>query len=104
MERQLDEISLENGDILTGESSEVARVWVTNNAGSSVWINPSVLAEPISFGYLMADTLRHAARAYAMAWEIDEASALQQMCDGFVSELREQVRDIETINFGKNLN
>jgi hypothetical protein len=101
---KLDEISLEDGDVLTDESSEVARIWVTNNAGSSVWINPKVLAEPIEFGYLMADSIRHAARAYAMAWEIQEDVTLQLMCDGLLAELREQVRDIEMIGFGKKLN
>ena len=97
------ELSLEQGDQLTGESHEIARIWVTNNAGSSVWINPMVLSEPVEFGYLMADSVRHAARAYAMAWEIEENEALQQICDGFSAELREQVRDIETINFGRSL-
>ena len=104
MTGKLDEINLENGDVLTDESSEVARIWVTNNAGSSVWINPSVLAEPIAFGYLMADSIRHAARAYSLAWDMPEEEALQQMCDGFLAELREQVRDIEMIQFGKKLN
>ena len=104
MGQPLDEIRLENGDILTAESSEVARIWVTNNAGSSVWINPRVLAEPLDFGYLMADTLRHAAKAYAAAWDVDEDLALQTMCDGFAAELREQVRDIETIQAAGKLN
>jgi hypothetical protein len=98
------ELALEDGDLLTADSHEIARIWVTNGAGSNVWINPTALSEPIEFGYLMADALRHAARAYSMAWDVQEVDALQLMCDGLLAELREQVRDIEMIKFGKGLN
>ena len=46
-------ISLDKGDNLTPQSAEVARIWVTNNAGSSVWIDAHVLADPVAFGYLI---------------------------------------------------
>jgi Domain of unknown function (DUF5076) len=97
-------LSLENGDILTAGSAEVARIWITDGAGSSVWIQPGILEDPVHFGYLMADTLRHAALAYSQRWEIDEQFALQSMCDGFAAELREQVESIETIQAAGKLN
>jgi hypothetical protein len=94
-------IKLENGDTLTDASSEVARIWVTDGAGSSVWIDAAVLQDPEVFGYLMADTIRHAARAYAQTWELDEDEALQAIVNGTFSELRDQLGDIETIQEGK---
>lgn len=93
-------LSLENGDTLTDESYEVARIWITNNAGSSVWIDAGALEDPHIFGYLMADTIRHAARAYAGTFGLDESAALQAIVDGVAEELREQFSDIETIQEG----
>ena len=93
-------ISLDNGDTLTDESREVARIWVTNNAGSSVWIDASVLQDPAVFGILMADTIRHAARAYAHAWHLDEQQTLQAIVDGVGQELLEQFEEITTIEPG----
>jgi hypothetical protein len=94
------EIALENGDVLTEDSHEVARVWITNQGGSSVWINAWLLEDPKVFGYLMADTLRHAARAYAGTFDLDEDEALQEIVDGVGEELREQFNKIDTIQEG----
>ena len=93
-------IALENGDVLTDASSEVARIWVTDGAGSSVWINAGILEDPTVFGYLMADTIRHAARAYAGTWSLDEGDALQRIVDGLTQELRNQDFEITTIQEG----
>jgi hypothetical protein len=90
-------IPLENGDDLTDESYEVARVWITNNGGSSVWIAAWVMEDPVAFGHLMADTIRHGARAYATTYGIDENEALQDMISGLSEELREQGSEITTI-------
>ncbi len=76
--------------LLTDDSAEVARIWVTNAAGSTVLIDAEILADPKIFGYLMADTVRHAAKAYAQAWSIDEDHAMQAIVDGLGEELREQ--------------
>ena len=100
MTGKLNEISLEDGDVLTENSAEVARIWVTDNAGSSVWIDARVLEDPRVFGYLMADTIRHAARAYAGTWDLDENDALQAIVDGVAEELSEQFGEIETIQDG----
>lgn len=93
-------IELENDGLLTDASVEVARIWVTDGAGSSVWIDARILADPVIFGYLMADTIRHAARAYATTYDADEAAMLQAISDGLVEELREQFTTITTIQEG----
>ena len=93
-------IKLDEGAALTGESLEVARIWITNNAGSNVLIDAGVLENPTVFGYLLADTIRHAARAYAATWDIAEDAALQAIVDGVSAELRDQVTTITTIQEG----
>jgi hypothetical protein len=95
------EISLDEGDVLTADAAEVARIWITNNGGASVWIAAHLLEDPTVFGYLMADTIRHAARAYAGTWAIGEDAALQAIVDGLGRQLREQFGEIETIQEGK---
>ena len=94
-------IKLEHGDLLTDESSEVARVWVTEGKGSSVWISAGILEDPHVFGCLIADTVRHAARAYAGTWSIAEQDALQSIVNGLSDELREQFGRVETIQEGR---
>jgi hypothetical protein len=94
------ELSLEHGDVLTSDSHEIMRVWVTNSAGSSVWINALAIDEPRIFGYLMADTIRHGARAYATTWNLDENDCLQSILDGLGEELREQFNEVEMIQKG----
>lgn len=94
-------IELTGGDDLTDASSEVARIWVTDGAGSSVWINAGLLEDPAIFGCLVADTIRHAARAYAGTWSLDEGDALQRIVNGLTAELRGQIAKITTIQEGR---
>jgi hypothetical protein len=94
------QIPLEKGDILTDESWEIARIWIHNGAGSSVWIAAWALEGAKSFGHLMADTIRHAARAYASTYDLDENDMLQEIVDGLGEELREQFEKITTIRKG----
>ncbi|MFN3432933.1 MAG: DUF5076 domain-containing protein [Sphingomonas sp.] len=63
---------------LTERSAEVARIWITDRAGSTVVIDPGVLADAEMFGVLIADTIGHAAKAHAAALGMseDEAAAL----------------------------
>jgi hypothetical protein len=82
---------------LTDESVEVARVWITDGGGATVFIMPDVLEDAEVFGYLMADTIRHAARAYAEARGADEDEMLQAIVDGVAAELREQFANIERV-------
>ena len=93
-------ITLENGDDLTDDSYEIARIWITNNGGSSVWIAAWALDGARSFGHLMADTIRHGARAYATTYGLDEQQALQEIVDGLGEELLEQFENITTIQEG----
>jgi Domain of unknown function (DUF5076) len=83
--------------LLAGRSAEVARIWITNNAGSTVLIDAEVLADPKVFGILMADTIRHAAKAYAQAWSLDEEAALQAIVVGLAEELRDQFNTVTPI-------
>jgi hypothetical protein len=87
---------------LPPETAEVARVFVTNGAGSTVFIDANVLSEPGWFGYLLADTARHAAKAYAQAWQLDESETLQAIVDGLSEELRAQVNRVDPVNEGLN--
>lgn len=93
-------IALDKGAQLTADSVEVARIWITNGAGSNVLIDAGILEDPTVFGYLIADTIRHAARAYAGTWGIAEDAALQAIVDGVGTELREQFTTITTLQEG----
>ena len=93
-------ISVEGSAELTSESSEVARIWVTDNAGSTTWINASILEDPKVFGYLMSDTIRNAAQAYATDWNMAENVALQAIVDGIAEELRSEFAKAFTVRKG----
>jgi hypothetical protein len=83
---------------LTDKSAEVARVWITDGGGSTVFIQPDILEEPEVFGYLMADTIRHAAAAYARARGEEEDAMLQAIVDGCAAELREQFDAVDPVD------
>ena len=100
MVQHKNEIALESGEPLTEDSHEIARVWITNGNGSHVWISAWALDGARSFGHLMADTIRHGAKAYATTYDLDEAEALQEIVDGVGEELLEQFRSITMISPG----
>lgn len=93
-------ITLEEAEDLGEESAEIARVWINDEGGASVWIAAFRLEDPKMFGYLMADTIRHAARAYSGTWSIGEGEALQAIAQGLSEALRDQVTTITTIQDG----
>lgn len=93
-------LDVSQGGVLTDQSHEIMRVWVTNGAGSSVWIDARLLEDPHVFGYLMSDTIRHAARAYATTWGKDEREMLEQIVAGLSEELRHQEGEITTTQEG----
>jgi hypothetical protein len=93
-------ITLEGAEDLGADSAEIARVWINDEGGASVWIAAFRLEDPKIFGYLMADTIRHAARAYAGTWSIDENAALQTIAAGLSEMLRDQIGTITTIQDG----
>ena len=86
----------------TGDPAEVARIRVTDRAGSTMLIDAGVLKDPQASGYLMADTIRRAAKAHAAAWPINEGAALQAIVDGVGQELREQFNAITPIDEGRS--
>jgi len=80
------------------ESREIARLWVTNFGGATVFVNPLVLP-PAQFGMLLAQTLRHAAAHY-VDWDgLDERAVIGVMLGGFENELLDP-NDIETLAGG----
>jgi hypothetical protein len=76
---------------LTDEAYEVARLWVTHNGGSNVWVDARVLDDPRHFGYLIADAIRHAAFAYSQVWSVDANEAAKAIAAGVVEELEQQL-------------
>jgi hypothetical protein len=78
------------GAELTDEAYEVARVWVTHRAGSRVWVDARVLEQPRDFGYLIADTIRHAAFAYSQVSGLEQDEAVKAIAAGVAEELEQQ--------------
>jgi hypothetical protein len=76
---------------LAEDSYEVARLWVTNGAGSTIWVDARVLEDPRSFGYLVADAIRQAALSYSMIYGGSKEDALKAIVDGVEEELDEQL-------------
>lgn len=75
---------------LTEQSYEVARLWVTHEAGSGILVDARVLEEPTQFGYLLADAVRHAAFSYSQVWNLDGNQAAKAIAAGFAEELERQ--------------
>ena len=76
---------------LAEESYEVARLWVTNGAGSTIWVDARVLEDPRSFGYLVADAIRQAALSYSMIYGGSKDDAMKAIVDGVGEELDEHL-------------
>ena len=92
-------IALDDAGLGKG-ASEIARVWIDEGGEVVVLVAAYAMEDPRAFGHLMADTIRHGARAYAGTWEIDEQAALQTMIDGFVEEMRDRAANLTTIQQG----
>lgn len=98
------EIDLRQQKQLLNDSAEVARIWVTDHGPSTIVIDPGVLDEPIAFGILMVDTVRHAARAYAHAQGISEAKALMLIWGGVDAERARPTAAPQTLTPGESVN
>lgn len=83
-------------DRLGETSHEIARLWVTHDGPSTVYINVQLLRDPRLFGMLLADAAHHGARAYARTWGITEAEALSLIWQGLDAE-RTSSGEFETI-------
>ncbi len=89
-------IAVDEFDFLEN-AKEVARLWVENNGPATCIIQPDVLAEPETFGLLMVDTIRHAARAYAQCYGIGEEEALARIWNGVAMEQETHTTDLDTV-------
>lgn len=73
-------------DQLAG-AREYLRVWAMPEGGDMCFVNPMPLGpDPIAFGLAMVDCVRHAAKAYARAVNIDESEALARIWEGLDTE------------------
>jgi len=76
---------------LADQSYEVARLWVTHNGGSNVWVDARVLDDPKTFGYLLADAIRQAAFAYNQVWGLTQDGAAKAIAAGVAEELEQRL-------------
>jgi hypothetical protein len=90
-------IKLGKPERLGEDSYEIARLWVTHNGPSTVYINAHTLRDPALFGMLLADTAHHGARAYAAMYGIAEEEALAKIWQGLDSERGGSSGELETI-------
>lgn len=72
---------------LIGGSAEFLRVWTKQDGPVTCFVNPVPIGpDPFAFGLAMVDCVRHAARAYARAVNIDEEAALARIWEGLDAE------------------
>jgi len=86
MTEPLNDISLSGVTVLSDKSIEIARLWVTNGGGSTVFISAQRMPDASMFGMLLADTAGHAANAYASALGITPEEALERIWSGLDKE------------------
>ena len=67
---------------------EFLRMWKQSNGNILCVIDPAALgADPMLFGLAIVDAVRHGAKAYAAAVEIDETHAFDRIMEGVNAEL-----------------
>ena len=72
---------------MIGGAREFLRVWAREDGPMTCFVNPVPIgADPFAFGIAMVDCVRHAAKAYARAVNIDEAEALARIWEGLDAE------------------
>jgi hypothetical protein len=91
-----DAISIDGLDLLDN-SVEVARLWVENEGPATCIIQPERLAEPEMFGMLMADAIRHGARAFSQCYGMTEDEALSRIWQGVDAERADPTSPLDTI-------
>lgn len=97
MQEPKNTIKLVHNGELTDDSWEIARVWVTHNQGSHVWIAAWALEGANSFGHLMVDTIRHGAAAYAERTGASFDEAMQAILGSVMGDLRDDFAKLERI-------
>jgi hypothetical protein len=69
-------------------ANEFLRMWSQPKGNAICLIDPAALgADPAVFGLAMVDALRHGAKAWAQAVQIDEEHAFARIMEGFNAEL-----------------
>ena len=76
------------------EDIEVARIFVNNNEGTLVIVNPKPFDEAFAFGVIAVDFMKHAAQAYARDKGCDPEEALQGILRGLMAELQDASGDV----------
>jgi hypothetical protein len=95
-------IDLTGVQVLSEKSVEIARLWVTDGGGSTVFIDARRMPDAGMFGMLLADTANHAANAYAQALGITPAEAIERIWKGMDGERQNPSGSMElTDPFGK---
>lgn len=90
---------------LIGGSQEFLRVWAKKDGPVTCFVNPAALgADPFLFGMAMVDCVRHAAKAYARAVNVDEEEALARIWEGLDAERDEPTTDPISITAKKDMN
>ncbi|MFC7537953.1 DUF5076 domain-containing protein [Sphingomonas sp. GCM10030256] len=85
------------------DSTEIARLWVEDGGPGTFFINAHKMPEPEMFGMMMADAIRHGARAYAHALEISEAEAEAMIWQGLDEERAGDGDNMTTIDPGDRI-
>ena len=80
-------MNLDKHAALIGGAREFLRVWARDGGPVTCFVNPVPIgADPFAFGLAMVDCVRHAAKAYARAVNIDEEEALARIWEGLDAE------------------
>ena len=73
---------------------------IGDNGYPEVRISAYRLEGAYHFGRFIADVARHGAKAYATTYDLDESTALEDICKGLSDQLRDQDSSIDMINPG----
>lgn len=69
--------------------NEFARTWSLENSAMACLVDPAALnPDPFVYGLAMVDALKHGAKAYAQAVNIDKVHALERIIQGSNAELQ----------------
>ena len=78
---------------------EFLRMWSVPGGNVTCLIDPTRIgSDPAAFGIGLADCVRHAALAYARAYDMDESAALQRIWMGLDAERASPTSDIGGVN------
>ena len=71
------------------DAQEFMRCWRLADGNALCAIDPaSIGADPFLFGMAMVDAIRHGAKAYAHAVDVNEQHAFDRIMEGFYAEMK----------------